>query len=171
LGLIIAVLVMAGTLSAQSDSVCNCRSRVAALTNVAFGNTSAHRRGGLPNGNDMILWKAKLSDGSMVTGLCEASPQSGRIVRLQADQDTAGINRAYRLTPGDAQRICAREARARFSPGNGMIGAFFLRNTSTRSTYRVEWRQDSMGGTIRQGNCEIDSATGRLRKFDANAGW
>jgi hypothetical protein len=75
------------------------------------------------------------------------------------------------MTPGDAEQICAREARARFSPGNGMIDATFHPNSSTKSIYRVGWRWDSLHGAIRKGRCEIDSFTGSLRKFDANYGW
>jgi hypothetical protein len=51
-------------------------------------NTSAQRRGGLDNGDDIILWKAKLSNGRIVGGLCVASPLTGRIVRLGTDQET-----------------------------------------------------------------------------------
>jgi hypothetical protein len=28
-----------------------------------------------------------------------------------------------------------------------------------------------MAGTIRKGRCEIDSATGQIRKFDVSLGW
>jgi hypothetical protein len=167
----IAVLVITGTLAAQSDPISNCRSRAAVLSNTVFWNTTAERRGGLPNGNDMILWKAKLSDNQIVTGFCVANPQTGRIVRLGADQDSEGLKRAYRILPAEAERACATEARARFSPGNGMLYAFFLPNTSTKSTYRVEWRYGNMAGTIRTGHCEIDPFTGTIREFNANLGW
>jgi hypothetical protein len=164
-------LITAGTLVAQPDAVSSCRWRASALTNTPVSATSAVRRGGLSNGNDMVLWKAKLANGHIVTGFCEVSPPTGRVVMLGTDQDAGGVNRSFRMTPGEAERICQREARARFSPGNGLLDAVFLPNTSTRSTYRVEWRWNSMAGTIRKGRCEIDSATGALREFHASIGW
>ena len=167
----IPVLITVGTLPAQPDPVLSCRRRASDLTNTLLAQTSAERRGGLNNGNDMVLWKARLSNGHNLTGFCEVSPQTGRVVRLGADQDSADINRAYRMTPSDAEKICQREARARFSPGNGLLDAVFQPNTSSKSTYRVEWRLNSMAGTARKGHCEIDSGTGRIRKFDANLGW
>jgi len=77
----------------------------------------------------------------------------------------------WRMTPVDAEKICQREARARFSPGNGEISGVFLPTISTRDTYRVAWRYYDRGWTIRKGQCDIDSMTGHLRKFKANDGW
>ena len=159
------------TLAAQPDPVLSCRIRASAFTNALFADTSAERRGGLNNGDDMVLWKARLANGRALTGYCEVRPQTGRVVRLEMDQDASDVNRAYRMTPGEAEKICQREARARFSPGNGLLQAAFLPNTSSKSTYRVEWRWNSMAGTVRKGRCEIDSATGRIRDFSANLGW
>ena len=170
LDLTIAALLMATPLTAQGDPLIRCRKRASILINAAIPNTSAQRRGGSANGNEIILWKAKLANGHIVSGFCEASPQTGRIVRLGTDQDS-DVNRAYRMTPGDAERICQREARARFSPGNGLINASFLPNTSTESTYRVGWWYGSLAGLVRKGRCEIDSATGSLLKFRATDGW
>jgi hypothetical protein len=136
-----------------------------------MADTAAQRHGGLDNGNDIILWKARLSNNHVVSGFCEASPQTGRIVRIGIGQDSGDVKRTYRMTPDDAERVCRSEARERFSPGNALISAAFLPNTSTRSTYRVEWRYDSMAGPIRKGRCEIDSTTGRIRKFETSLGW
>ena len=171
MGLVIAVLLMVGTLAAQPDPVVTCRLRASALTNTVIANTSAERRGGLANGNVMVLWKAKLSNGHIVSGSCEASPQTGRVVRLGTDEDSGDIKRVYRITPAEAERICQREARARFSPGNVLPYAVFLTRTSTKSTYEVGWQYGSMAGTIRKGRCDIDSATGRISKFDVSHGW
>ena len=170
LDFMIAVVLMAAPLTAQSDPIWNCRERASNLTNATMADTSAHLRGGLDNGDDIILWKARLSNGHIVGGLCVANPLTGRIVRFGTDQDS-GIHRAYRMTPDDAERVCQREARENFSPGNVLIDAEFLPNTSTKSIYRVGWRYYSMGGTIRKGHCEIDSATGSIRKFDADLSW
>ena len=126
MGLLIAILIMIGTLAAQPDPVLTCRIRASALTNTVVANTSAERHGGLDNGNDMVLWKAKLSNGHIVSGYCEASPKTGRVVRLGTDQDSGDIKRAYRITQDEAERICQREARARFSPGNVLPDAVFL---------------------------------------------
>ena len=169
MGLAIAILLMVGTLAAQPDPVVTCRLRASALTNTVIANTSAERRGGLPNGNVMVLWKAKLSNGHVVSGSCEASPKTGRVVRL--GEDSVDTKRAYRITPGEAERICQREARARFSPGNVLPDAVFLTRTSTKSTYRVGWEYGSIAGTIRKGRCDIDSATGRISRFDVSDGW
>src|SRR5262249_39279399 len=107
-----------------------------------------------------------------VSGFCEASPLDGRIVRLGTNQtDSESVNRAFRITPEDAERICRREARARFSPGNGELNGTFSRWLSTKSTYRIEWRYDRTARIIRQGWCEVDSSTGHLNKFHANDGW
>jgi hypothetical protein len=171
MGFIIAILMMAGTLRAQPDPILTCRNRAAALTNTLMADTSAQRRGGLDNGNDIVVWKAKLSNGHVITGSCEVSPQTGRVLRLGTDQDSGDVNRAYRMTPRDAERICRREARARFSPGNGLLGAVFQPNSSSNSTYRVEWKWESMAGTVRKGDCEIDSATGSIKEFNASRGW
>jgi hypothetical protein len=168
---VIPTLITVGILPAQPDPVLSCRRRASDFANTVLADTSAQRRGGLSNGNDMVLWKAKLSNGHNITGFCEVSPQTGRVVRLGADQDSGDVNRAYRMTPGDAEKICAREARARFSPGNGMIDAVFQPNSSSKSIYRVGWRWDSMAGAVRKGRCEIDSATGQVRGFHANLGW
>lgn len=167
IGFLTAVLILTGTLAAQPDPVLSCRIRASALTNTVVANTDAERHGGLDNGNDMVLWKAKLSNGRMVKGYCETSPRTGRVVRLGSDHDSGDIKRAYRITHDEAERICQREARARFSPGNGLLSAEFLTSLSSRSTYRVEWWYGSMAATIRKGNCEIDSATGRIRDFSA----
>ena len=164
----IAILVMAGKLTAQ-DPVFTCTLRASALVNVPVNNIGVNRRGGLENGNDILVWNAKLPNGQLITGFCEASPRTGRVVRLGTDRED--IKRVYRMTPVDAERVCRQEARARFSPGNGLLFAKFLPNTSTKSTYRVGWRYGSMAGTIRKGRCEIDSLTGHIRKFDANYGW
>jgi len=171
MGFVIVILIMVGTLAAQPDPVAACRIRASGFTNTVIASTSAQRRGGLENGNDMVLWKATLSNGHIVTGYCETNPRTGRVVRLGADQDSADLRRAYRMTPEEAERICQREARARFSPGNGLLNAAFLANTSSKSTYRVEWQYGSMAGTTRKGRCEIDTATGRIKKFDASLGW
>jgi hypothetical protein len=134
---------------------------------------SAQRRGGLPNGNDIILWTAWLADGQKVSGFCEASPRDGRVVRLgSTENDSGNIKRVYRMTPIEAEKVCQREARARFSPGNGLIGAYFLRNISTNSTYRVEWQYNALAGRpLRTGRCEIDPFTGHVREFHATSGW
>lgn len=167
----LAVFVMTGTLAAQ-DPLFACRSRAAVLANVPSSGISAQRRGGLANGNDIILWAAKLANGKTVTGFCEANPRNGRIVRLDTDQgDSKAVNRTYRITPADAERVCQREARARFSPGNGMIGATFLENISTNSTYRVGWQYNNLARTIRTGQCVIDSATGTIRRFKSSISW
>jgi hypothetical protein len=166
-----ALLAIAGTVSAQPDPILSCSRRASALINVGASAIRAHRRGGLNNGDDIILWEATLSNGQAVSGFCEVSPSNGRVVRLGTDRDSADVKRVYRLTPDDAERLCGREARARFNPGDGSIDAAFLPNTSSKSTYRVEWRYSSMRGTIRKGRCEIDSSTGYIRKFNANSGW
>jgi hypothetical protein len=165
------ILITAGTLAAQPDPRFSCRERVSAFTHSVMANTSAERRGGLGNGDDMVLWKAKQPNGQLVTGFCEVIPSTGRVVRFGADQDSGEIKRTYKLTPGDAERICAREARATFSPGNGHLDAEFQTHISTKATYRVGWHYASMAGTIRSGSCEIDSATGHMRRFDANMTW
>jgi hypothetical protein len=170
-GLVIAILLLVGTLAAQPDPVVTCRIRASALTNTVIANTSAERRGGLANGDVMVVWKAKLSNSHIVGGSCEASPQTGRVVWLRTDEDSGDIKRAYRISPGEAERICQREARARFSPGNVLPDAVFLPRTSTKSMYRVGWQYGSMAGTIRKGRCDIDSATGRISKFDVSHGW
>ena len=167
----IATVIRVGMLRAQPDPVLSCRRQASGLVNTMFADTSAERRGGLSNGNDMVLWKAKLSDGHHLTGFCEVNPQTGRVVRLGSDQDSGDVNRAYRMTPAEAEKICAREARARFSPGNGMIDAIFQPNSSSKSVYQVGWRWDTVSGAVRKGRCEIDSATGRVRGFHANLGW
>jgi hypothetical protein len=167
-----AVFVLAGTLAAQPDPSYDCRRRAAVLANTPFKNMTAKRRGGLANGNVMVWWNAKLANGKSITGFCEADPQTGRTVRMGIDQsDWGSVNRKFRITPEDAERVCRIEARARFSPGNGELSAFFLPNTSTKHTYRVEWRYSSITRTIREGRCEVDSDTGLLRSFDANNGW
>ena len=166
-GAVMAALVIAATLRAQPDPVLSCRERASALIDAALDDISGQRRGG----DDVILWKAKLPGGQVLSGFCEANPRTGRIVMLGTHQDPGGINRAFPMTPDDAERVCQREARARFSPGNGMVYATFLVNTSTKSIYRVEWRYPSTAGTIRKGRCEIDSATGRIRKFDVSSVW
>ena len=167
-----AALVLASTLAGQPDPIYDCRRRAAVETNTSLNGIHAKQRGGLDNGNVVLLWEAKLANGRTVNGFCEASSQTGRIVRLGIDQpDRESINRGYRITPDEAQRICQREARARFSPGNGELGARWLPNTSTKDTYRLQWRMDSAGSRIRSGWCEVDSATGHIRKFHANDGW
>jgi hypothetical protein len=145
---------------------------VAVLINAAEAGISVQRRGGLNNGNYILWWNAKLANGRALSGFCEASPQDGRIVRLGTNQtDSGNINRRYRITPDDAERICQREARVRFSPGNGEVNGLFQWGLSTKSAYRVEWRYDRTTRTIRKGWCEIDSYTGGLRKFHAGDGW
>jgi hypothetical protein len=166
-GGLIAVLTVAGTLSAQPDPVLNCRKRAAALINATVANTSARQRGGLDSGDVIILWQANLPNNHVVAGFCEARPQTGRIVRLGADQ--GDLNRATKITRDDAERICEKEARARFSPGNGLIGASL--SDRSKSTYTVEWGEPSMAGTVRKGRCEIDSYSGHIRKFKASVGW
>src|SRR5262249_52949195 len=140
--------------------------------NTPVNRITAKRRGGRDNGNYIVWWDATLASGRKESGFCETNPLTGRVVRLATDQkDMSGVNRTYRITPEDAGRICQREARERFSPGNGELEATFKRNVSTKDTYRLEWRYDSLAWTIRKGHCEIDSATGLVRKFDANNGW
>jgi hypothetical protein len=168
--LIPAALILAGTLAAQPDPFLNCRSHASVLTNSAILRFRAQQHGTLDNGNFMIWWDAKLANGRTVSGFCEASTLDGRIVRLGTNQ-TDSMNRTYKITADDAERVCAREARARFSPGNGEIGARLQQNISSKSTYRVEWRYESLARTIRKGWCEIDSSTGHIRQFHANSGW
>ena len=165
---VIAVLAVEGTLWAQPDPILNCRKRASGLINATMANTIAQRRGGLANGDDLILWKATLSNSHVVSGFCEARPQTGRIVRLGTDQ--ADINRRYKVSRDDADRICQREARARFSPGNGLLGAASLSSAPIGSIYTVDWRYFNMAGTIRRGRCKIDSHTGEIRDFEASLG-
>ena len=130
------------------------------------------KRGGLDNGNHIIWWDVNLAGARTVSGFCEANPLTGRIVGLGTDlMDSRGGIRAYRITPLDAERVCQRVARERFSPGNGLFDAPFLRNVSTKSTYKVEWRYNSLDRTIRKGRCDIDSSTGRVLKFHRISGW
>jgi hypothetical protein len=76
IGCVIAVLIAAGTLSAQPDPVLNCRKRAAALINATVANTSARQRGGLDSGDVIILWQANLPNNHVVAGFCEARPTS-----------------------------------------------------------------------------------------------
>jgi hypothetical protein len=172
--LVLSVLVLTARLAAQPgpgpdpDPLLECQSRASVLTNAAIAGVSVRLRGGLDNGNYIIWWDAKLASGRTVSGFCEASPLNGRTVRLGITQtDWGGANRKYRITPGDAERVCRTEARARFSPGNGLINAMFLQNISTKSIYKVEWWY----GTNRKGRCEIDSSTGLIREFNASVVW
>jgi hypothetical protein len=164
-------VVAAGTLAAQPDPVYECRKRVAMHVNAPQNGVIAARRGAFPNGNYAIWWDAQLANGGMVKGFCEASSQTGQVVRFGTGQDKTALERTYRLTPEDAERICRREARARFDPGNGEIVGIFLDGISTKNTYRVQWRYDRTSRTIRTGRCDIDSYTGFIRKFRANDGW
>jgi hypothetical protein len=169
---LVAVLTLVGRLSAQPDPVCVCRGRVSVAINTKINNVSAHRRGGLANGDYMILWDAKLANGRTMSGYCEVNPLSGRVVRFgTSEADWGGVNRAYRLTPEEAEGVCRRAARARFSPGNAELSAEFLENMSTEKTYKLEWQNASVGRTIRKGRCEIDSATGHVLKLKASDGW
>jgi hypothetical protein len=157
----------------KPDPLLTCRRRAAALVNAVMDGVSAQRRGGLQNGNDIILWNAKLTSGGSISGFCESNPRSGRVVRMgSSENDSGNINRKYRMTPIDAEKVCQREARARFSPGNGLIGAVFLQNISTKNTYHVEWQYNALAGRpIRTGTCEIDPFSGHIREFHANSGW
>jgi hypothetical protein len=170
--LILALVALAGTMMAQPDPVTECRKRVSVQNNMPVKGIKAQRRGGLQNGNILIWWDGKLVNGQALSGFCEANPLTGRIVRLGNNQgDWQGAGRKYRITPDDAELVCQREARARFSPGNGAIGARFQPNISTKSTLWVEWEYNSLARTIRKGRCEIDSWSGNIRKFEANNGW
>jgi hypothetical protein len=171
MGLVIGILLMVGTLAAQPDPVVTCRLQASALTNTVIANTSAVRRGGLANGNVVVLWKAKLSNGHVVSGSCQASPLTGRVVRLGTDEDSGDLKRAHRITRNEAERICQREARARFNPGNVLPYAVFLTRTSTDSTYQVGWEYGALTGITRRGRCDIDTATGRVSKFDMDHRW
>jgi len=171
IGFTFALFVLPANLSAQADPIEECQSRASVLVNADPGVISAWWRGGVDNGDYIILWTARLANGRALNGFCEANPRTGRIVRLGTSQADASINRSYRLTPEDAEQVCVREARARFGPGNGEIGAIFQEHVSTKATYWVEWRYDNLARTVRKGRCEIDSATGRIRKFEAKTGW
>jgi hypothetical protein len=160
------VMAMAGTLSTQPDRILNCRKRASVLINATLANTIAQRRGAFANGDDLILWKATLSSSHAVSGFCEARPQTGVIVRLGTDQ--ADINRKYKITRDEAERICQREARARFSPGDGLLGAVSQSSSPIGSTYTVDWRYLNLAGTIRRGRCTIDSHTGQIRDFEVS---
>jgi hypothetical protein len=174
----LALFVLTGTLRAQfypnPNPVLDCMRRASVLTNTPMASISARLRGGRDNGNDVIWWDARQSNGRIVSGFCEAGPRDGRTVRLGINQkDSGNANRVYRITPGDAERVCRKEARARFSPGNGLISAMVQRNISTKSTYLVEWwyPSPSLVGTIRDGRCEVDSSTGILLNFDVSNSW
>jgi hypothetical protein len=164
------VLILAGTLAAQPDPVGNCRNRVSEAVNAPISGITAAKRGGLENGNIIIWWDAKLAGARKVSGFCEANPLTGRIVSLGTDVTDSKSGRAYRITPVDAERICRRLARQRFSPG-GLVEASFLPHVSTKSTYRVDWRYNSMDRALRKGSCEIDSSTGRVLEFHADIDW
>ena len=171
MGYTIAILAVVSPLAAQPDPSFMCIRRASALTNVPVSHISAQKRGGLGNGNDVIWWNAKLPNNQTVSGSCEVNPSTGRVVRLGTDQDSRGITSMYRMTTAEAERICEREARARFNPGDGLIVASVLPNTSTKSVFRVGWEYDSMSRKLRDGRCEIDSSTGHIRKFVASRGW
>jgi hypothetical protein len=158
-----------GILPAQPDPVFNCRIRASELINTPWTDVSAQWRSAPSKGDDTILWKAKLANRNTATGFCEVHPQTGRVVRLGADHDSAYFN--HPMTPADAESSCRREARAQFSPGNGLMDAVFLPNTSTKSVFRVSWRLNSMAGAIRKGRCEIDTATGKIREFHTSDSW
>ncbi len=169
---VIGVLVLAGTLAAQPDPVVGCRNRVSVAVNAPVSGISAVKRGVLDNGNYIIWWDAKLAGARTVSGFCEANPLTGRIVGLGTDRtDSKSGIRAYRITPVDAERVCRRVARERFSPGNSLVDATFLEHVSTKSTYKVEWRYNSLDHTVRKGRCDIDSSTGRILEFHADSGW
>jgi murein L,D-transpeptidase YcbB/YkuD len=142
IGCILTILVTGGTLAAQSDPILNCRKRASIFSNVAMADTSAERRGRLYNGNDIILWIARLSSSHTVTGFCEASPQTRRILRLGTDQED--INRISQITPVDVGRVCQREARARFRPGKAPLAATeeYQRTLDALDRYRVLAAED-----------------------------
>jgi hypothetical protein len=171
-GAVIGVLVIAGTLAAQTDPLLDCRSRASVAVNVPEARISVQKWGGLDNGNYMIWWDAKLPTSRIVSGFCETNPLTGRIIRLETNRtDSKDGVRRYRITPDDAERLCQKEARERFSPGNGLLQARFLWNTSTKSTYRVAWQYGSLDRRTRGGRCEIDSATGTVLKLHGDSGW
>jgi hypothetical protein len=171
-GAMIGVLVMAGTLAAQPDPLLDCLDRAAVAVNVPVPGISVLRRSVLDNGNYMIWWDAKLTASHTVSGFCEANPITGRIVRLGPNRaDSKDGVRPYPITRDDAERVCQKEARERFSPGNGMLEARILRHMSTKSTYRVAWQYNSLYRTIRKGRCDIDSSTGSVVKFYTDSGW
>ena len=144
-GAVIGVLALAGTLAAQPDPIGACRNRVSVAVNAPVSGIHAVKRGGLDNGNYIIWWDAKLAGARTVSGFCEANPLTGRIVRLGPDvADSNGGIRAYRITPVDAERVCRQVARETFNPGGGMFDASFLRNVSTKRTYKVEWQYHSL---------------------------
>jgi hypothetical protein len=171
-GAVIGFLAMAGTLAAQPDLLFNCRNRVSVAVNVPVSRINVMKRGSLDNGNSVIWWDAKVTNSHTVNGFCEVNPLTGRTVRLETSgaDSKDGVWR-YRITPQDAERVCQREARERFSPGNGMLEASFLRNMSSKSTYRVAWQYGSVSRMIRKGRCDIDSSTGTLVKIHADTGW
>jgi hypothetical protein len=171
-GCTIAVLIITRPLTAQPpDPSLTCIRRASALTNVVMPHITGRRRGGLANGNDIIWWSAKLPNNQTVSGFCEVNPPTGRVVKLGTDRNSRDVTRTYKMSPDDAERVCEREARARFNPGDGLIVATFQPNSSTNSTYRVGWHYNSMARTIRKGRCEIDSSTGHIRKFVAGLDW
>jgi hypothetical protein len=171
-GAAIGVLVMAGTLAAQPDPLVTCRNRASVLANVPPGGVAVQKRGGLDNGNYIIWWDAKWNSSRTVKGFCEANPLTGRIVRMGTSQtDSMSGIRQFRITLDDAERVCQREARARFSPGNGLLGARVVENLSTKDTYRVAWEYNILARPIRRGRCEIDSSTGSLLSIHADRVW
>lgn len=171
-GAAIGFLAMAGTLAAQPDPLFNCGNRVSVAVNVPRSRISLMKRGVLDNGNYVIWWDAKVTNSYTAKGFCEVHPLTGRTVRLETSRGDSkeGVWR-YRITPHDAVRVCQREARERFSPGNGMLEASFLRNVSNKSTYRVAWQYGSVSRMIRKGRCDIDSLTGTLLRIHAETGW
>jgi len=169
---VIGVLVMARTLAAQPDLLLNCRDQVSVAVNVPAAGIRVQMRGVLNNGNYIIWWDAKMTVSHTLSGFCEASPVTGRISRLETNRaDPKEGIRPYRITPDDAERVCQKEARERFSPGNGLLEARFLRHTSTKSTYRVAWEYNLFSRRMRKGRCDIDSSTGTVLKIHVDNGW
>ena len=171
-GAVIGALVMAGTLVAQPDPVYDCLDKAAVAANVPVAGISVLKRSVQNNGNYIIWWDAKLTASHTVNGFCEANPLSGRIVRVGTNRvDLKDGVRPYRITRDDAERVCQKEARERFAPGNSLLEARILPHMSTKSTYRVAWQYNSLARTIRKGRCDIDSSTGTVLKFHADSGW
>lgn len=169
---ILVILALAGTLAAQPDPTDACLTRVSAAVNVPVDGTGVLKTGGLENGNYVIWWIAKPAGSHKVNGFCEVNPLNGRVVRLETGRmDSKTDIRPYRITPDDAERVCQTAARERFSPGNALLEARAMPNTSSKSTYRVAWQYNVLDRPIRRGRCEIDSATGAVLKVHSDVSW
>jgi hypothetical protein len=167
LGLVL-VIMPAARVQAFDDLERMCRDQASAAMNVSRSDVDVRRGENMHDGsgNRILLWEARLHDGTRSRGYCQVDPRRQQIVRFES-REYSGQSGDF-ISQEDAERACHAEAVRRLGMGFRDVGTDALRPTED-GNYRVKWYTDVPNGNNSGGVCEVDRR-GSLVHFDQARG-